>query len=138
MRRSSVIAAMICWAGLFSLAPGQSPNAPERATNVSLIRLIANPQALNGRRVRVAGYLSNNGLDKAVGVYVTELDGRNFIMANSVDLDIEESTINKLVGKYVILDATYHAPTGPLAGYMNGRLDHVSGIKLLNRDGPPK
>ena len=138
MSRRIVITVLIWFVSLLGLAEAQGPSVGGRAINVSLIRLIANPQAFDGRHVRIAGYLANNGLDKAVGVYVTELDGRNFIIANSVDLDVEESTVDRFVGKYVIFDATFHAPSGPLADYLNGRLDRVSGIRLWNQGDPPK
>jgi hypothetical protein len=101
----------------------------DRAYNVSLIRLIANPKAFDGRRLRLAGYLDHNGIDRAVGLYVSELDGRNFIISNSVDLQLEESSVAKLLGKYVILEGSYHAPIGPLADYANGYLDHVSKLR---------
>ena len=111
--------------GLNLMAHG--PN--DRAYNVSLIRLIANPKAFDGRRLRLAGYLDHNGIDRAVGLYVSELDGRNFIISNSVDLQLEESSVAKLLGKYVILEGSYHAPIGPLADYANGYLDHVSKLR---------
>jgi len=101
----------------------------DRAYNVSLIRLIANPKAFDGRRLRLAGYLDHNGIDRAVGLYVSELDGRNFIISNSVDLQLEESSVAKLLGKYVMLEGSYHAPIGPLADYANGYLYHVSKLR---------
>jgi hypothetical protein len=103
----------------------------DRAMYVSLIRLIANPQTFNGRHLRLAGYLDYNGLDRGVGLYVTQLDGRNFIISNSVDLHIEETKAKGYLGEYVILQGTYHAPAGVLAPYTNGYLDHISGLARL-------
>lgn len=124
------VAASTCLFSFFGLVSAQAPSAHGRANNVSLIRLIAKPNAFDGRRLRLAGFLDHNGLDKAVGVYLTELDGRNFILSNSVDLHVQESMVEKAVGRYVILEGTYHAPRGPLADYMNGYVDQVSQIKL--------
>jgi len=122
----------------FSLVITQSYSAHDRANYVSLIRLIANPKVFDGRRLRLAGYLDHNGIDRAVGLYVTELDGQNSIISNSVDLRLEESSVDKLIGKYVILEGTYHAPIGPLSDYTNGYLDHVSEPKILARGDVPK
>ncbi len=96
-----------------------------------MIRLIANPKIFDGRPLRLAGYLARNGIDRAIGLYVTGLDGENFIISNSIDLHFEESSAEKLIGKYVILEGTYHAPAGPLSEYVNGYVDHVSGLKAL-------
>src|SRR5215469_12711000 len=82
------------------------------ANNLSLIRLIANPNSFDGHRLRLAGYLANNGLDRAVGLYVSELDGRNFIASNSVDLHLEDEAAKKYKNKYVILNGIYHSPKG--------------------------
>src|SRR5579883_2469170 len=70
--------------------------------NVSLIQLIANPSEFNRQRLRMVGYLGRNGVDRSLGVFLSEVDGRNFILSNSVDLHIEESAIRGLVGKYVV------------------------------------
>ncbi len=107
---------------------GQAAATDDKAASLSLIRLIANPNAFDGRRVGVVGYLANNGLDRALGLYVSEVDGRNFIVANSIDLRIEESTVKNSIGKYVTLAGTYHAPQGTVSTY-NGYLDHISAVK---------
>ncbi len=106
--------------------------------SVSMIRLIANPQAFDGRRIKVTGYVARNGLDNAAGVYLTELDGRNFVVSNSVGLNIEDSQINRALGKYAILEGTYRAPKGQLADYLNGKLEHVSVIKAWNSGDVPR
>ena len=109
-----------------------------KAYNVSLIRIIANPKLFDERRIRVAGYLDYNGLDKAIGVYVSEVDARNSVSSNSIDLHIDNSAGHGLLGEYVIFDGTFHAPTGVLAEYTNGYIDHVSGMRSWNRGDTPK
>jgi hypothetical protein len=111
----------------------QGHSTQDEAHYVSLIRVIANPKPLDGRRLRVAGYLDHNGIDRAIGVYVTELDGQNVIISNSVDLKIDEASVSKLVGKYVIFEGNYRAPTGPLSEYLNGYFDRISGLRPLAR-----
>jgi len=133
VNRRALFSVSISLLSCISFVLARSPRAPDRANHVSLIRLIANPKAFEGRRLRLAGYLDRNGLDRAVGLYVTELDGQNFIISNSVDLQVEESSVEKSIGKYVILEGTYHAPAGPLSDYTNGYVDHVSGLRMLAR-----
>lgn len=129
MNRRQVVA---CLAGLtseifWSTSPAGTTSEVPR--NVSLIRLIANPNTFDGRHLRLAGYLGYNGIDRAVGLYVSETDGRNSILSNSIDLNLEESTAKKLLGRYVILEGVYEAPRGPGSEYLNGSVDHISSIK---------
>lgn len=123
----SFLAAAIS-SSLSSALAGTSP-VTQRPRVVSLIRLIATPDAYDGRRLRLMGYLCNNGLDRSLGLYVSEPDGRNFIASNSIDLgEIDESTL-KLAGKYIVLEAIFRASKGTDAEYLNGRLDEVTGVK---------
>ncbi|HLW86836.1 MAG TPA: hypothetical protein VKR57_00005 [Terriglobales bacterium] len=130
-RRVAVLIFLFSFLGTVSAQGNDDLRA--RAYYVSLIRVIANPRAFDGRRIRLAGYLDHNGLDKAVGVYVSEVDGRNSVSANSVDLHVDESIGSKFIGKYVLFDCTFHAPTGPLADYTNGYVDHVSAMRSWNQ-----
>jgi hypothetical protein len=136
--RKALLIVSVSLLSCFGLAMAQPHSAHDRAYPVSLIRLIANPKVFDGRRLRLSGYLDYNGIDRAVGLYVTELDGQNFIISNSVDLRFDESSVDKLTGKYVILEGTFHAPIGPLADYINGYLDHVSKPKIWAQGDAPK
>src|SRR5215469_8242395 len=138
MKKNILITTSALLLGLLVLAPAQGPTTSVHPMPVSLIRLIANPLALDGRRIRVLGYLDLNGLDKGVGVYVTEVDARNFIVDDSVGVDIDESTADRFRGKYVIMNATYHAPRGPMSDYLNGRLDKVSDIQVWRNAEPSR
>jgi hypothetical protein len=105
---------------------------------VSLIQVIANPRDFNGQSIKVVGFLARGGgLDRAVGLFVSETDGRNFIVPNSVDLHVDESTVKALMGRYVALSGTYHAPRGVAFGY-NGYFDHILDIKQWNAGDAPK
>ncbi len=128
-----VVATLICSVSLAGSISAQDRN-DHHPFPVSLIRLIANPKLFDGRRVRVAGYLDNNGLDQSFGIYVTESDGRNFIISNSIDLHAELEIYEKHKGQYVIFNGTYHAPPhGPLADYVNGYIDHVDGVRAWSK-----
>ena len=126
-RRAIVLlmASLLGWASL--LAQDASERGNRRTLRVSLIQVIANQKDFDGQRVGIVGYLGNNGLDRAVGVYVSEVDGRNFVIANSVDLHLEYSQAKTLTGKYVAFSGTYHAPA-PRSGY-NGYIDQILDIK---------
>jgi hypothetical protein len=122
---------LICSAILAGSLQGQDDHHP---FPVSLIRLIANPKPFDGRRVRIAGYLDGNGLDQSFGIYLTESDGRNFIISNSIDLHADQGMYRQYKGQYVIFNGTYHAPPhGPLADYFNGYIDQVDGTKAWGR-----
>jgi len=109
---------------------GQNGKEPDnrRIYRVSLIQVIANPKDFDGQHLRIVGYLGPNGVDRAIGVFVSEVDGRNFVSLNSVDLHLESSQVSNLIGKYVVLSGQYHAPPIPWSGY-NGYIDKILEIK---------
>lgn len=120
----SVVVALLC---LFACCAGllSQPNGPVLGT-VSLIRVIASPRDFDGKRVRMIGYVANNGIDRALGLYIGESDARNFIVPNSVDLKLDTSEAEKVTNKYAILEGTFHAPKGRWSDYTNGELDSIS------------
>jgi len=133
MRHMLIVALMI---GMLHFAQSANPQETEsrsdgqRLHRVSLIRIIANPGAYDGERVRVAGYLAGAGLDGAPGLFVSDSDGRNGIFSNAVDLTVSDGTIRGMFGKYVIVTGLYHAP--PPQGDFNGYIDHILEVKPLN------
>lgn len=132
MKRREVVAGLV---GLLShpfLKSSQSQATDEKPQPLSLIRLIANPDKFDGRRVRLAGYLDYNGIDTSVGLYVSETDGRNFMISESIDFHLDEATAKKFIRRYVILNATFHAPKGNGSEFLNGSLDHISNLKTWN------
>jgi hypothetical protein len=138
MRHRALALIILSMLSCLRLPTANSSSPRDRANYMSLIRLIANPKTFDGRHLRLAGYLYYNGVDRAIGLYVTELDARNFIISNSVDLNLEESGVAKVLGKYVVLEGTYHAPQGVLADYMNGHLDQISQLKPLAQGDIPQ
>jgi hypothetical protein len=131
MKLRVTVVLMILFCYVTALFP-QGPAAPDnkRAYLVSLIQVIANPNDFNGQPIKVVGFLAPGfGLDRAVGLFVSETDGRYFIVPNSIGLHVDESAVKDLMGRYVVLSGTYHAPA-PRAGY-NGYIDHVLEVKAL-------
>jgi hypothetical protein len=130
-----LMASLLSWtASLF--AQVESDRQSKRVPAVSLIQLIANPKDFDGQRLRIVGFLGSNGIDRAVGVYVSEVDGHNFVLSNSVDLHLEDSLARTLAGRYVVFSGTYHAPA--LRSGYNGYIDQVLDIKPWNTGDAPK
>jgi hypothetical protein len=132
MTRREILSGLVAVFGGSKFAIAQQEEERDRANLVSLIRLIANPGVYDGRRVRLAGYIENNGIDRSVGIYLSESDGRNFLISNSIDLKGESTTtLRKFVGKYVLLNATFHAPKGNFSEFWNGYLARIGGMSLV-------
>lgn len=133
MRHMRIVALMI---GMLYFAPSAYPQETQshsdnhRLHRVSLIRVIANPREYDGEHIRVVGYLGGAGLDNAPGIFVSEVDGRNGILSNAIDLTVSDNTIRDMFGKYVIVSGVYHAP--PPGGDFNGYIDHILEVKPLN------
>lgn len=112
--------------------PQEPPSHPDNhhLHRVSLIRVIANPGEYDGEHIRVLGYLAAAGLDSSPGVFVSESDARNGILPNAVNLNVSQSTIRGMYGKYVIVSGLFHAP--PPHGDFNGYIDNILEVKPLN------
>jgi hypothetical protein len=119
------LAALFGWPRL-ALSQQEKQDVP-RISGVSMIRVIANPSDFDGRQMRLMGYLTGNGVDLSVGLYVSEVDGRNFNILNSIDVRVEHAEVRNLFGKYVQLTGTFHAPYRTTE--YNGYLDHISRLK---------
>ena len=110
-------------------AVSASQATEERALPVSLIRVIANPEKYDGRRLRVIGVLGyGGGLDYAVCLYISETDARNGVMPNCISLDKSVDRGDKRLGKYVILNGTFHYVSSHGLEYLSFK--DISDIKL--------
>ena len=101
---------------------------------VSLIRVIANPEKFAGQRIRVIGVLNyGGGLDRAVCVYVSEQDARNSVMSNCIYVNGSFDSRDKLLGKYVIFNATFRYTPAPVGcDSLGTSFDDVSDMRLLH------
>ena len=131
--RATAILVLLFWCAteLFAQVPTTADN--RRFHLVSLIQVIANPNDFNGKPIRVVAFLARGGgLDRALGLFVSETDGRNYVIPNSIDLHLDKSMFSMIMdkdmmGRYVSLSGTYHAPS-PRSDY-NGYIDQVVEIK---------
>jgi hypothetical protein len=135
MNRRLVLAQILLGLGFTKLNWGQTselkvhraanPEAP--ITLISLIRLIANPDLFNGKRVRLHGYLDYGvGTDRALALYLSECDGRNAVSINAVYIKVEPDHLRSLIGKYVLLNCTYHSAGNAVDFGSNGYIDRVT------------
>jgi hypothetical protein len=73
----------------------------------------------------------------SVGLFVSEADGRNYIVPNSIELNVDERKAKDLMERYVTLIGTYHAPD-PRAKSYNGYIDQIHNMGLWNVGGIAK
>ena len=86
----------------------QSQTSDVKALPVSLIRVIANPEKLSGRTLRVIGFLDyGGGLDRSVCLYLSEADARNAVWSNCIYVNKAFDKTDKHLGKYVIFNAKF-------------------------------
>lgn len=131
MRRRDLVSTLVALFSGPGIALANRTTGDETAQAVSMIRLIAVPNGFDGRRLHLVGYLGHSGPDRGIGLYVSECDGRNGNTLNSVDVQVEKSTVRMGIGRYVILDATFHAPKGKGTEFWNGYLDRISGLRVF-------
>jgi hypothetical protein len=127
--RHRVLAALLVLLGGFDCLRAQSPGPEEKPLPVSLIRVIANPEKFDGHRLRVMGVLDyGGGLDRSVCLYLSETDARNAVMPNCIYVDQSVDKGDKHLGKYLILNATFHYESGHGLEYLSFK--QISDMKL--------
>jgi hypothetical protein len=96
-------------------ASAEAPAYPEVPVDVSLIRLIANPEAFDGKFVRTTGYLIIGF--EVDAVYPLEEHWKAGLILNSIRLKFGEMEAPKLLDKkYVIISGTFRAMSPGLSG----------------------
>jgi hypothetical protein len=108
----------------------------ERA--VSLIQLIANPTAFDGRRVAVTGYVVLEFEHTAV--YLHETDAAYGIARNGLWLDVpvgSDSHRARFHRRYVLIEGTFSAERRGHRGAFSGTIENVSRFDAVEpRPGP--
>jgi hypothetical protein len=99
----------------------------DMAPQVSLIKLIANPQAFDGKVVRVVGYLHVEFEGNAI--YLHRDDFEHAIYENSIWIhlpkDIPQAQIKTVNDRYVICTARFIASRHGHMGMFSGELEDV-------------
>ena len=105
----------------------------------SLIELVARPEAYDGKRVRVIGFV--NFEFEGNGLYVSREDWEQSILRNGVWIDpppgFESDSApssRQPNQRYVIVEGTFHAGRGGHLGMWSGSLGSVTRLDAWGRD----
>jgi hypothetical protein len=131
MTRRDILVTLFGTGLSYSAFAGGGSNDP-LPTLVSIVRLISEPLKFEGMNVRVIGYLSFNGIDRGLGIYISESDGVNIVIPNSVNIGPPSQWLEKYAGKYVVFNAVFHAYRGERLYSPSGYLDHLTEVATWN------
>ena len=110
-----------------SLAQSRQP------TSVSIVQLIANPKAYQGKFVRVIGFVSIRFEGKAV--YLHEDDYRHGINKNGLWLNLSGSKSGseyvEFHEKYVLLEGTFDANMKGHRGAYSGAIKNIKRMQII-------
>jgi hypothetical protein len=116
-----------------------SAHPPAELQDVSLIRLIANPEAFDGKRVRVIAFLNLEFEGNAL--YVSRADSENNVSKNGVWIDVPEQVrkdARQYSDRYVLVEGVFSAKDHGHLGVFSGALGKVSRVEVWSRRGKPK
>jgi len=133
MKLRTTATLMLLFGCATALFPQGQPTQDARLPSaVSLIQVIANPNGFNEQTIKVIGFLApGGGTDMSVGLFVSEADGRHHKVQNSIVLMVDERKVKALMGGYVTLTGTYHAPDPRAIAYgYNGYIDHIHDMNV--------
>lgn len=101
--------------------------------NVSLVKLIANPEKYDGKRIQAIGYLHLEFEGNAI--YLHEEDFKHSMSENSFWVNFsskltKEQDLKKFSDKYVIIIGTFKANEKGHMGMFGGTLDNIVRLDL--------
>ncbi len=97
---------------------------------VSLVGLIARPEAYEGRTVTVVGYVVAAGGSSGAAIYLSELDQQNGVTKNALWLDCEPGQASN--EGYCIVEGAFSHFLGPSRSY-SGSLNTITRIQEWRR-----
>jgi hypothetical protein len=109
--------------------------------DVSLIRLIANPEVNKGREVRVMGYLNLEFEGDAL--YLNKSDYDQSISKNALWIQMSHDSLNmpdikKCSKHYVLLEGTFNTMEGHM-GMFSGSIENITRLEVYEGlPGPPR
>ncbi|MDF2380364.1 hypothetical protein JMG10_02715 [Nostoc ellipsosporum NOK] len=97
--------------------------------NVSLIKLLANPEKYHGKRIQVIGYLHLEFEGDAI--YLHQEDYTTAIMENAIWVNLSDKQRNNAIAQkspdhYVILIGTFNAYQKGHLSMFGGSFDHIT------------
>lgn len=96
------------------------------ADSVSLVTLIANPEAKQGRQVLVSGYLTLDFEGRAL--YLHEDDYRHSQYKNGLWVNIDREKYQQYDGQYVVVEGEFNAADTGHMGLWSGALTNIERI----------
>lgn len=139
MRIYRLIAVLVTAIAAVGLGPSSTPlqkqarrtQASPQSSFLSLIPLIANPQAFNGSRITVVGYLYIGRMPEDDSLWANRSDGDNSLWMNSLLLVLNPSQRSAFLcmsKSYAAVTGTFVA-TGPARGSLHaGTLVRISSV----------
>jgi len=105
--------------------------------NVSLVKLIANPDKYDGKRIQVIGYL--NLEFEGTAIYLHKEDYLKSIYENSIWVNFSDKLTRKINPKnwnkkYVLVIGTFSAKNTGHMGMFGGTLDNIVRLDLWDND----
>ncbi len=142
--RGNIPKASLCvWFAALALALGPTATVtaqPQmRPQDVSLIRLIANPNDFDGKPVRLIAFLRLEFEGDAL--FVSRADYENRISKNGIWIDIPdpvEKEASEYSDRYVLVEGMFSAKDKGHMGLFSGALQKVSRVEVWNVRGKTK
>ena len=120
---------MLLIAAVVGLPVAVSAAMPER---VSIIQLIVDPGAYDGKQVRVVGYARLKG--EYAAVYLGEQDGAHEVYQNGISLELANKQDLKrapqLDRRYVYIEGVFHASVNTEGFLFSGTIDNITRFEL--------
>lgn len=134
---------LCAWFAALAVALGPTAMAtaqpPHELHDVSLIRLIANPEAFDGTRVRVIAFLHLEFEGDAL--YVSRADSENYVTKNGVWIDVPDPVRKDALqysDRYVLVEGVFSAKHHGHMGLFSGALSKTSHVEVWSLRGKRK
>ncbi|MFY9561863.1 MAG: hypothetical protein WAQ52_16635 [Terriglobales bacterium] len=112
------------------LLANATPHVPKELPDVSLIRLLANPELYNGKFVRVNGFLVLEF--EGTALYLHREDCEQILMRNAVWLDVPSEVWERkyeLTERYVVIEGVFRADCRGHMDAFGGAINPVQDIR---------
>jgi hypothetical protein len=123
-RRNVLVLALVMISMVSALAAAvltQAAQAPA-ITSVSIIQLISNPTAYDGKRVSITGFVRFEF--EGNGVYLHEEDYRNGLYKNGIWLSMDER--KELNNRHALIEGVFNASRNGHLGLWSGSIENVN------------
>lgn len=100
---------------------------------VSLVQLIANPTAFDGKQVAVEGYVVLEFENKKM--YLSEADAKHSISRNGVWLAVDDAIYanrSRFHRRYVLVEGTFNARQRGHLGLSSGEIENITRFELID------